>query len=405
MMRNARGWMRLVVALMIGLVTLAFGPGPALAGGDQFVPAATVNGLVITRYELSQRLAFLEALRQPGASAKQALDDLISDRLQLDAGKALGVGVADAEIQSGMAEFAARANLSVDDFLKAVAQNGVQPETFRDFVKAGLVWRGVLRAKFGGQIRVSEAEVDRAIADGAASGGTLRVLLSEIVMIDDGKSDVRGLAQRVRDRIVTRIDFANAARIFSKAATSSAGGELGWLDVTALPPEVAAAVSSLKPGEITQPIKGQGVVAMYLLRDESQGKGAVRGAPQVDYAVFSPGGARDLARLHAQATDCAALDVAARGLPVASLQRQTQPEATVPAALRGVLASLDAGESAIVPGLTGVPELVMLCARVPQSSVPASRDDVHSSLVNQKLGLLSASYLEELRAQALIVRQ
>ena len=106
-----------------------------------------------------------------------------------------------------------------------------------------------------------------------------------------------------------------------------------------------------------------------------------------------------------KATDCAGLDVAARGLPEEALQRLTSAEAAVPPALRGVLAGLDAGESAIVAGVGGVGELVMLCSRIPQSTVPASRDDVQTALVNEKLALMATAYMQELRTQAIIVQE
>jgi hypothetical protein len=47
----------------------------------------------------------------------------------------------------------------------------------------------------------------------------------------------------------------------------------------------------------------------------------------------------------------------------------------------------------------------MLCSRIPQSQVPASHDDVRSSLVNEKLTLMATAYLQELRAQAFIVQE
>jgi peptidyl-prolyl cis-trans isomerase SurA len=391
------------LALMAGLTAMLSG-GAAIAQSDQFAAAITVNGTVITRYELNQRRAFLEALHQPGDLEGAAVEGLINDRLQMDAAKTLGVTASDADITAGMAEFAARGNLSSADFLKALAGSAVEPETFRDFVKAGVLWRAVLREKFSGKVRVTDAEVDRAIAQGAASGGPRRVLLAEIVLPEDGKSNVGALARRIRDGLKSAADFAQAARMFSKVDTAASGGVLGWMDVTALPPAVASVVAKMKPGEISAPVSQQGAVAIYMLRDESEAKGDARRAPQVDYAVFQPAPGQDLTRLQAASTGCDALDVAARGRPAAALQRQTQAESAVPPALRGALAGLDAGESVILTGPSGTAELVMLCERRPQSAVAPSKDDVKTMLINRKLGLLAAAYLEELRSDAIILR-
>ena len=407
MTRKVMTGMRLAVALSLclGLLALCLGSSPAKAEGDMFTPAVTVNGSVITKYELAQRLAFLQVLQQTGDLEKRAMDDLIADRLQMDAAKSFGVTIGGEEVNAGMAEFASRANLSVEDFIKAIAEGGVEPQSFRDFVKAGLVWRAVMRAKFGGRIRVTDAEIDNRIAQGGASGGNLRALLAELVLPDDGKSDVMALAVKIRTNMKTPTDFSNAARIFSKGKTAADGGVLGWIDTTTLPPVVATALTGLKAGEITAPVALQGAVAIYLVRDQSQAAGDAKGAAQVDYAVFQPAAGQDLAKVQGEATDCAGLDVAARGLPERSLQRQTVAESAAPGALRGVLAGLDAGESAIVAGAGGANQLVMLCARIPQSQVPASRDDVRTAMVNEKLALFATAYLQELRAQAIIVQQ
>lgn len=407
MTRKVMFKMRLALAfsLSLGLLALGLGIKPAQAEGDLFTPAVTVNGAVITQYELAQRLAFLKALQQTGDLEKRALEDLIADRLQTQAAKTLGVTIGSEDVRAGMGEFAARANLSAQDFINAIGESGVEPETFRDFVKAGLVWRAALRAKFAGRLTVSDAEVERRIAQGGASGGTLRAFLSELVLPDDGKSDVMALAVKIRGNMKNGADFANAARIFSKGGTAANGGALGWVDTTTLPPQVGTALAGLKVGEITAPVALPGAVAIYLVRDQSEGAGPTKGAPQVDYAIFQPGAGQDLAKVQGQTTDCAGLNMAARGMPEQALQRQTVAESAVPAALRGVLAGLDAGESAVVAGAGGLNQLVMLCARVPQSQVPASTDDVRSAMINERLALLATAYLQELRAQAIIVAQ
>lgn len=396
MMRMAK------LAMRLGIVALLAGP---VGAQDLFAPAVTVNGTVITRYEVQQRLDFLKALRQPGDLPTQAIDGLISDRLQADAAKKLGVTVSDDDIRGGMAEFAGRANLTTDQFLKAVAENGVEPETFRDFVRSGLMWRAALRAQFGGHINVTDAEIDRAIAAGAASGGAERVLLAEIVLPDDGKTDVAALAHRIRAKVHSSKDFAQMAKVFSKVGTASNGGGLNWIEVSALPPDVAGAISALKPGEMTEPLPQKGAVTLYFLRDVSQSPGEAKGAPQVDYAIFTPPAGTDLARVKARLTACDGLYPLARGLAETALQRQTVAEASVPTGLRATLAGLDAGESAVVQGTGGATQLVMLCARMPGSAVAPSRDDVRDGIVNQKLTLLADAWLEELRSDALIVRQ
>lgn len=403
MMRNVIRAACVAAGMAAGLAP-AFVAETALAQGNPFSPAITVNGSVITQYELDQRAAFLKVLSQPGDLRKLAEDQLISDRLRMNAAKELGITVSRDEIIAGMTSFAAQGNLSVDDFLKNLAGVGVDPQTVRDFIKAGLLWRAVLHQKFAGRITVSEAEVDRAIAAGAASGGELRLEISEIVLPDDGKVDVALVAGRIYDHVKSPADFAAQAALNSKAGTARNGGALGWVDAKNLPPDVAAALAQLKPGEVTKPMHQPGGVMLYLLQGRSEGPGPAKGTSMVDYALFQPAPGADLAALSARLTTCDQLNVAARGLDLAALQRQTQAESSLTPALRSAVAGLDAGESTVVTTASGGQALVMLCSRAPQSKVEVSREDVKSGLINQKVGLLSNTYMEELRSQAYIVR-
>jgi peptidyl-prolyl cis-trans isomerase SurA len=392
------------VALVCLLGSLVSAP-VARAQDDLFAPAVTVNNEVITHYELRQRILFLQILRQPGDIPKMAKDGLIEDRLRADAAKKLEVETTPEEISAGMAEFASRANLTTEEFVKAIGEGGVEAETFRDFVEAGILWRGVVRARFGGRVNVSEVEIDRAIADGAASGGEVRVLLSEIVIPTGGATNAMEVATRLKASIKTPTAFAIAAKSYSKADSASNGGALNWIPAPALPKEVAAQILALKPGEITDPIVVSGAVELFLLRDISQSAGETQGASEVDYARFFAPVGTDMAAVVARLDTCDDLNIVARGLPAESLQRETVAESALPGDVKGPIAGLDAGETVVLPGASGAAQLVMLCSRQPHSDVPPSRSDVSGDLLNRKLGLLAASYMEELRSEAIIREQ
>ena len=109
-------------------------------------------------------------------------------------------------------------------------------------------------------------------------------MLSEIVLPTGGAVDAMTLAQRIKLTADTPQKFAMAAQDFSKAPTAPAGGALGWIATSALPPEIAPQILALKVGEVTEPISISGAVELFLLRDLSQGEGDAKGATEVDYA-------------------------------------------------------------------------------------------------------------------------
>ena len=140
---------RLATTCLLGATMLA-GVLPATAQqSNPFAPAVMVNNRAVTNYDIEQRIRFMEVLNTPGNLQEQAYDALVDDRLRLDAAAAIGIRLSDEEVLQGMTEFAGRANLGLEEFVAALAQEGVSREAFRDFVAAGIAWRQVVRARFG----------------------------------------------------------------------------------------------------------------------------------------------------------------------------------------------------------------------------------------------------------------
>ena len=383
---------RMLARLAIGLALIVHMQIPA-AAQEAFAPAAFVNGRVISQYEVGQRVQFMTLMRQPGDIPALAMSSLIDDSLRRDAANRLEVASTTEEIQAAMTEFANRNKLPLEEFLAALNDGGVAPETLRDFVEAGLLWRAVIRAKFGDNTEISDAEVDLAIRSGAGSGGELRVLLSEIILPTEVVPNAMALASRLKLTVKTLQNFSIAAQNYSKAPTARSGGALGWIPVSALPPDIAPRILSLKVGEMTDPITAPGAVQLFYLRDQSIGAGDAKGAIEVDYLHY-------FAPVIASVDTCDDLYDAALGLPPENLQRTKVPEATLPSDIRSSLSRLDPGEAAVLAGT--LPSILMLCTRMPQAALPPSREDIRATLLNTKLGIVSAAYLEELRSNAII---
>ena len=127
---------RLLPLLCLGLIAPM-----AMAQDNPFAPAITVNGRVITNFELKQRIIFFSLLQPNADATAEARKSLIEDRLRQYAAEQMGIEVSPEEVAAGMENFAARVNLSADEFLQALAPRGVSAETFRDFVQTGILWR------------------------------------------------------------------------------------------------------------------------------------------------------------------------------------------------------------------------------------------------------------------------
>ncbi|MEM6408243.1 MAG: peptidylprolyl isomerase [Pseudomonadota bacterium] len=392
-----------------------------------FEPVITVNDTVITRYELDQRARLLTLLRAPDP-AEQARVALIEDRLRINEARRVGIEVTNEEIQAGMEEFAQRANLNAEQFIAAIAQAGVSMETFRDFVSAGLAWRTYVRNQFGPRAQVSDAEIDRALSQRTEGRGTVRLLLSEIIVPAEGPNAQanRALIQRLSDSITTESGFAAAARQYSAAATRGRGGRLEWLPIGQIPPALRAAVLVLEPGGVTDPIPLGPGIGIFQLRALEETDPEVPDTLALEYAtILVPGGTSEAAKATAQSyrdryDTCDDLYKPALSLPADTFERVTLAADEVPSDIAFELAKLDDNEvsTALTRQNGELLLFLMLCGRTVETAPVAEpeldengepvpvvdeREEVRQQLFNQRLASYADSFLQELRADAVII--
>lgn len=409
------------LAKFLTLIALMVLPLAANAQQNLFSPVITVNDQAITQYEINQRILFLSLLRIPGDPNVEARKGLIEDRLRLSETRRLGIEVSPDELEVGLEEFAQRAGLTSENFVKAIAERGVAAQTFRDFVSAGVAWRNLVRAQFGPRSQVSEAEVDRALAL-ASSQGTARVLLSEIIVPINPQNEARqrALLERLSGSINTIGAFASAARRYSAAPTRGRGGRLDWLFLNRIPPQLRAAVLTLQPGQVSDPVNlgpGLGIFQMRAI-EEIDAETAETAA--LDYATVQFPGGRTVATLAAaqkladSVDTCDDLYTPVKKLPADYFERITLSASEVPSDIALELARLDSNEISL--NLTRnngeLLTLLMLCGRtVALPEVVEGEEEIdlrrqmRERLFQQRIASYADSFLAELRADAIIVEK
>ena len=407
---------------------LAAAPGPILAQ-NLFEPVVYINNAAITRYEVGQRQRFMQIVGAPNTTPAEAQQALIDDRLRNYAARQLGIVPTDEGLQNGLEEFASRAGLSAAEFTAALENAGVEPQAYRDFVSAGLVWRSVIRERVVPRIKVSDAEVDQELRRVVETPILSRVLISELIIPapPGQEQQALNLARQIAGAGLSSDEFEAAARQYSAAESAQAGGRLAWVNIDNLPPGLRPVITALQPGQTTQPLTVEGAVVLFHLRD-SQGTLRPGATEQViDYATLRLASAADAATLAARALSCDDLYVQA-GAQAGQVQRQTVPQGAIPTLVAQRLASMDADEAGVVDYGNGA-DLVMLCSRqpalvadmaadvpttalpddgveaaVPNASDLPTREAVRDEIFNRKANAAAEAYLAELRAEAIIRR-
>ncbi|MEL7257457.1 MAG: peptidylprolyl isomerase [Pseudomonadota bacterium] len=385
---------------------------PSAQAQNLFDTAIKVNDLSITQYEIDQRARMLSVFRAPGDPVKLAREQLIEDRLKIDAANSLGFQLEPEQIEAGMEEFASRVNLSSEELIQGLAQQGVDPLTFREFVAAGLTWREFTQARFRSRVSVNEDDIERARnATSGASG--VRVLLSEIILpVQPGQEqEVQELANRISE-FTTEAQFSQAARQFSASRTAERGGRMDWMPITQLPQGLRAVALGLGPGDVSDPLPLEGAIALFQLRDIEETDQPNPEYEAIEYAAYYINGGRSdqaLARARQIAEDvdtCDDLYGVAFGEPPEVLERGSKAPNEIPSDIAVELAKLDRGEVSYsltrANGQTLV--VLMLCGRVRAiEGEGPSAEQLTNFITSRRLESFANGFLEQLRAEARIV--
>ncbi len=240
--------------------------------------AAVVNDEVITTQDLIDRINLAiatgglpndEATRQ--RLAPQILRGLIDERLELQEAKRLGAEVTEPEIDQALATIAQRNRTNAADLVRYLSDRGLNPRALRDQLKAQIAWIKVVNRELRPKIVVTREQIDLALRRGAGPADDRELQLSEILLpvYERGQEakaleDARGLVSTLRGGA----SFPALARQVSAAGSAESGGDLGWVPVSAIIPDLRDQIAALPVGQVSDPIVSAAGVHIFMVRDQ-----------------------------------------------------------------------------------------------------------------------------------------
>jgi peptidyl-prolyl cis-trans isomerase SurA len=240
---------------------------------------ARINNDIITRADYLEAVrAFREELaqqmRQQGKSdtdidaefekqKDKILDYMIEDLLLEQKARELGLDV-EAEVNQQWSEIVKRNNFkSITDFENALRQQGIDPETARTSIRRSIQQQYVIQREVVQPIFMRLSDKDRKdFYDRHKVAFTTKgeVTLSEIFLPLEGHTaaDVEQRARRlVAELRAGGLTFVDAVKrnTPSSRATFEKDGKMGTYKPGELKEDVEAAISQLKVGDVTEPIR------------------------------------------------------------------------------------------------------------------------------------------------------
>ena len=238
---------------------------------------ASVDGEPITLYELSEFESRQRSLlpSMPRLAEKDALQALITEKLVAKEIVARGIRIRDEDIDRYVDHIKQQNHLNDDQLKEALKQQGMEYTKYREQVRQEIEKVQLLNREIRGKVTVSPEEVSRyyeAHKKDYERPGSIQVRQITLQLDPNAPEPIAAAVmermQEIRKRLVKGEDFAAVAKQVSEDPLASDGGDLGEVEPSKLLPEFEVPLSKMKPGEISEPIRGK--MGVHLLKLEKR---------------------------------------------------------------------------------------------------------------------------------------
>jgi peptidyl-prolyl cis-trans isomerase SurA len=254
---------------------------PRIVSVDRIV--AVVNDDVITQNDLNERVGLVvrQLQRQggelppPDALARQILERMINDRVQLQLAKDDGVKVDEPTLDKTIDRIAQENGLSVTDFRAALEKDGIKYPRFRDDIRNEITIARLREHDVDNSVVVTDAEVETELAREAreASGDT-EYHLNHILVTVPAQATPEQIEVKRRRAVeaLTQLrggaNFAKVAAQYSDAPDALQGGDLGWRASGRLPSIFLDVLKRMQAGDVSDLMRSPNGFHIVRLEDK-----------------------------------------------------------------------------------------------------------------------------------------
>ncbi len=428
---------RIAAALAVALLTAgtasAQSPFPrdpnelvvlAPAAPDVRKATAVVNGEVITDTDIEHRLNLVLAANQGRVTPDererlrlQVLRNLIDEKLQVQEAANKEIRISDSDVDETFARVARNFQRTPAQFEQYLREQGASAASLKQQIRAELAWSRLLRRRVEPFVNVGDEEVQAVIKRLEESRGRDEWRVGEIFLEATPETEAAAMdtARNIVRQIRQGASFVAYARQFGQSASAALGGDLGWVRPEQLPDSARQALEPLERGQITEPVRVPGGIAIMALIDK---RSALTGDPSravlnlkqlsVDFtpqttdqqataavqklvaATRNMGGCGNAERAAAEA-----------GATLTSSDQLVMGE--LPEPLQDLIGRMKIGEATPPFGnrAEGVRVLV-LCGRDDPAPRTPSFEEVHAQMSEARVGMMARRYLRDLRRDAIV---
>jgi peptidyl-prolyl cis-trans isomerase SurA len=300
-------WTRLLLAVFVACA-LGAGCRKDIAPGPDVW--ATVNGKEILREDVEKISRSRQTPEAPTPSQEETLsvqlsilDELVNSEILLQRANKMNLVASDAEVEDKFTE--SKSPYTEEEFQKKLKDTGLTESDLRADIRRQLSIQKLLNREVVAKISVTDQDIADFYNKNRAQFNVTepQYHIAQIVItprpdptVHNRKNDKAAneaeaghKAAMLTQKLDAGADFAELAADYSEDASASTGGDLGFQPQSSFDrsdPILKKAVLSLKPGAVTQPIRGRdgGYIILKLIAKEASGQRELSD-PQVQQAI------------------------------------------------------------------------------------------------------------------------
>ncbi|KRO73111.1 MAG: peptidylprolyl isomerase [OM182 bacterium] len=278
---------------------------------------AIVDDDVVLKSELDERIVEITAAAQRNGQPlpddleqfeSDIMEALIVENIQMQLANRVSIRYDDDTINRVLGNMASNNNLTFDQYVDALEENGVYLQT-REQVRKQMTMQELQRGMVNRRIKITEQEIDNFLNSEMG-----RELMAADYFVDDllipfsaaDTPEIKAEKQRLAADLISRIDddfplAAARAAARQNTAIEIGGAELGWRKAKQLPSLFADIVVEMEIGQVEGPIEAGNGLHIIQLVDMQGGTEQFVNQTRVRHIMLSPNEIRNEEQTEAEA--------------------------------------------------------------------------------------------------------
>src|SRR5579872_249187 len=207
---------RLLLALAALGISVALAPPVAADSSIRVL----VDDQAITSFDIAQR-AKLMALAHEKGGPKDAMEQLIDEVVEVADAKKHGLVLSDKRVDDAYARIGQNMKMTPDELTKALATQGIVPDTLKRRIRAQITWTQLVQAKQRAEPGIKSSDITKAMfTDSKPDKDKLKsteFTLQTILFVVPKGSSAGYVAERQREAESYRLRFAGCDKSIDQA--------------------------------------------------------------------------------------------------------------------------------------------------------------------------------------------